>query len=220
MSGSAITLRAPHAAPDRYRRGLRTVFTGTLLALSVMALAIGILSHAGRLELEPVLSGSMRPTFQPGDLVAAWRVPLASLHTGEIIMFSPPGQTKREMHRIVTIKHSHGQTLITTKGDANRVKDPWGRIGLRGKYAYRLAAVIPKVGWVSQIPKNILVPLCLVLAGLVFLISALRNIFRQKTEDSPIEPSSQQSMTRGYFPQPKSVAPPTAVNNQEGCNVS
>ena len=61
-------------------------------------------------------------------------------------MFTPPGQTKREMHRIVTIKRSHGKTLIVTKGDANRVKDPWGRIGLRGKYAYRLTAVIPEAG--------------------------------------------------------------------------
>ncbi len=159
---------------------LQAVLTVTVLGLSAVALTVGILSHMGRLDLEPVLSGSMRPTFQPGDLVAGWRVPLSSIKTGDIIAFVPPGSTKREMHRVVTIQRTHGKTLITTKGDANRVKDPWGRIGIRSNSVYKLAAVIPKVGWVSQIPRRIIVPACLVVAGLVFLLGALRNLFRRE----------------------------------------
>jgi signal peptidase I len=208
MSGSAADLSVGQVAPYQYGRVLRTVFSGTLLALSVVVLGIGILSHLGRLELEPVLSGSMRPTFQPGDLVAAWRVPLSSLRTGDIVMFSPPGQTKREMHRIVTIRRAHGETLITTKGDANRVKDPWGRISLRGKYAYKLAAVIPKVGWVSQIPRGIIVPVCLIGAGLVFLFGAFKR-FRKEPVTSEV--SIQQSICRGNLDHEvisASVAPP------------
>ena len=43
------------------------------------------------------------------------------------------------MHRIMTIQRKNGKTLITTKGDANNVKDPWGRIGLQGAWADRLS---------------------------------------------------------------------------------
>ena len=181
--------------------------TVVLLGLSLSAVAVGVAVHTGRLGLEPVLSGSMRPTFQPGDLVAAWRVPTSALKTGDVVMFTPPGQTRREMHRIVTIKRAHGKTLIVTKGDANRVKDPWGRIGLRGKYAYRLTAVIPKLGWLSQIPRGIVVPLGLAGAGLIFLISALRRLFKKEPEPEP-EPSQQLSLF--------SISSYT----QEGCNVS
>ena len=173
---------------------LRAVLTVVLLALSLTAAAVGIAEHTGHLQLQPVLSGSMRPTFNPGDLVAATRVPISSLKRGDVIMFVPPGQTKREMHRIVTIKRTHGKTLVTTKGDANHIKDPWGRIGLRGKYAYRLAAVIPAVGWLSQIPRAIVVPMCLVGAGLVFLISALRRFFKKE------EPEPEVSMQLTLFP--------------------
>ena len=164
--------------------------TVVLLGLSLIVVAVGVAVRTSRLGLESVLSGSMRPTFQPGDLVAAWRVPISSLTKGDVIMFTPPGQTKREMHRIVAITRSNGKTRVVTKGDANHVKDPWGRIGLRGKYAYRLAAVIPKVGWLGQIPRGIIVPLCLCGAGLVFLISALRRFF--KKEETPEVESSMQ----------------------------
>jgi signal peptidase I len=178
---------------------LRVGMTVALLGVSLLAVAVGIAVRTGRLGLEPVLSGSMRPTFSPGDLVAAWRVPISSLQKGDVIMFAPPGQTKREMHRIVAIKRSYGKTLVRTKGDANNVKDPWGRISLRGKYAYRLAAVIPKVGWISQIPRAIIVPLCLVCAGLVFLVSASRQLFK-KDERPERDVPNMQSFTRGYFP--------------------
>jgi signal peptidase I len=173
------------------RRILRTALSVALLGLSMGLLAIGIAAHMGRLDLEPVLSGSMRPTFQPGDLVAAWRVPVSSLHVGEVIAFSPPGRTSREMHRIVKLSRSGGKTAITTRGDANHGhNDRWGTVSLRGKYAYRLAAVIPELGWVSQIPKGIVMPLFLIAAGLIFLVSEITKLVKLR-RDTPDQGPSQ-----------------------------
>ena len=200
---------------------LRAAGTVALVGCAVLALVVGLAVRTGRLDLEPVLSGSMRPTFAPGDLVVATRVHVSSLKVGDVVAFNPPGSAKKEMHRIVTIQRKGGKTLITTKGDANNVTDPWGRIGLRGAWAYRLKAVIPKLGWVSQVPKRIVVPIGLVLAGLIFLITSLRSIFKTTSESEPPITASQQGMPQGDFPQiSRSLAPPTAVNNQEGCNVS
>jgi signal peptidase len=165
------------------RRILGGAFTTALLALSMGLLAIGIAAHMGRLDLEPALSGSMRPTFQPGDLVAAWRVPVSSLHVGEVIAFVPPGKTYREMHRIVKLSRSDGKTSITTRGDANHGhNDPWGTVSLQGKYAYKLAAVIPKFGWVSTVPKGLIMPLFLIVAGVIFLVSEIIKLLKLRRE--------------------------------------
>jgi signal peptidase len=164
------------------RRILGAVVTVALLGLSIGLLAIGIAAHMGRLDLEPVLSGSMRPTFQPGDLVAAWRVQVSSLHVGEVIAFVPPGKRYREMHRIVKLSRSGDKTAITTKGDANHVTDPWGKVTLQGKYAYKLAAVIPKLGWVATLPKGIIMPVFLIAAGLIFLVSEITKLFKLRRE--------------------------------------
>ena len=39
---------------------------------------------------------------------------------------------------------------MSTKGDANRVPDPWGPVQLQGSTAYRLVAVVPFVGWLTH----------------------------------------------------------------------
>lgn len=208
----SLTNAADYAPPHKRRAIARMVLSVAMVGLSVGLLLLGILSHMGKLDLEPVLSGSMRPTFNPGDLVAAWRVPMSSIKKGDIIMFTPPGSGRREMHRIVTIQRKGDKTIITTKGDANRMKDPWGRIGLRGKYAMKLETVIPKVGWVSQIPRATLVPLCLAVAGLVFIFSAFQRLRRRESEPEQENVLHQQSMCRGnldFANRSRSIAPPT-----------
>jgi signal peptidase I len=169
-----------------WTRALGIGATIALLGVSVIVVAIGLAVRTGRLDLEPVLSGSMRPTFQPGDLVASWRVPVASLRVGDVIAFVPPGKSYREEHRIVRLTRSRPAgadsvlTTVTTRGDANHgLTDPWGRITLRGTSAYRLVAIIPKLGWASQLRRGIVLPLLLVGAGLLFVLSAVASLSRE-----------------------------------------
>jgi signal peptidase len=95
--------------------------------------ALGLLSLAGSLLLvtlmplvfgwrpSVVLSGSMAPSLEPGDVVIAKPVRPGDLRPGQVIRFGDPAEPDRYLvHRIVEIK-SDGS--IVTKGDANATRD-------------------------------------------------------------------------------------------------
>jgi signal peptidase len=133
--------------PRRGRR-FRGAFSGLLIVLAVCALAwCGFQTVTGRWHATPVLSGSMRPGLQPGDIVVTQRVPVSDLHVRDVIVFHPPNEGDRQtVHRIVKLKVRTGKTLITTRGDANSVADP-EVTALRGATTYRVSRVIPLVGY-------------------------------------------------------------------------
>jgi signal peptidase I len=64
---------------------------------------------------------SMRPLFQPGDRIAFVFCRAEDVRRGNVIIFVPPGQDERVVHRIV----STGPDGIRTKGDANPHRDVW-----------------------------------------------------------------------------------------------
>jgi signal peptidase I len=140
-------------APDRQKAILppvRKVISGiawSLITLLVVATAaLGIYTHTGHGHLTPVLTGSMRPGIQPGDVVVTHRVPVTSLHVGDIVVFMPPGANIAKVHRIHTLQKAGNSIVVTNKGDANNATDPWGKIIMKGN-AYKVAFTIPKVGW-------------------------------------------------------------------------
>jgi signal peptidase len=68
-----------------------------------------------------VTSGSMSPTFDPGDLIVVTKIDPENVKVGDIVTF----QTKEKgilTHRVVEIK-TDGE--IVTKGDANQTVDFW-----------------------------------------------------------------------------------------------
>jgi signal peptidase I len=134
----------------RTRRGqpFRGVFSGLLLVLAVCALALcGYETASGRWHATPVLSGSMRPGLQPGDVVVTQRVPVSDLHVRDVIVFHPPNEADRQtVHRIVKLRVKNGATVITTRGDANTIDDPTVT-SLRGTSAYRVTRVVPVIGY-------------------------------------------------------------------------
>ena len=74
-----------------------------------------------------VLSGSMTPAIDTGDLIFDDPISAAGatkLHVGQIITFhDTPGSTTIITHRIVKVVHQGGDVLYETKGDANNAPD-------------------------------------------------------------------------------------------------
>jgi signal peptidase len=176
FGGEDSALIARWSAPGRtrikQRTGLRRRLTGLLLlllALGVFALGAAIAFLGVRLG--PVLSGSMRPGIQPGDLVITAPVAVTALRPGDVISFFPPGRDVPVIHRLTSITARDDGTWITTKGDANDVADPWGEIRLIDKRAWRLVATVPVVGFIPIWTQSLRGPL-LVVAGLVLAVSA------------------------------------------------
>ena len=119
-------------------------------------------------HVQTVLSGSMRPILSPGDLAITQGVPMGSLRVGDVIVFTPPTETQSVIHRIA----SRQGDVITTKGDANSVADPW-HVTLQGATGYRLVFVVPYLGWLIELRS-----LALVGAGLIVAVLILLEIWK------------------------------------------
>lgn len=127
---------------------VRTFVQAALLLLALGALAAAAYqTGTGRWHATPVLSGSMRPGLQPGDVVLTKRVPVSSLQVRDVIVFHPPGEPDRlKVHRVVKLTATSGVVSITTRGDANSTDDP-EQATLSGRDTYRVERVIPLVGY-------------------------------------------------------------------------
>jgi signal peptidase I len=153
MRGGALTywngLQGPRVAPAPVagRRGglALTALTG---ALVLAAVAVAATRLAG-LEPLTVLSGSMQPAIDRGDLVLVDRAPASTARPGDVVTFaSPDGRDRTLTHRVVRVQRRGGQLAFVTKGDANPVGERWsippdGRIG-------HVRAVVPWAGYAAH----------------------------------------------------------------------
>ena len=98
----------------------RTVIA--LIAASV-ALAPAILTSKYGFGISPILTGSMRPDAQPGDIYITRLVAGSKLHTGDVIAVNNPTTGVYYSHRIVEIRPMNEVYRITTQGDANPTAD-------------------------------------------------------------------------------------------------
>ncbi|GAA1252113.1 signal peptidase I [Oryzihumus leptocrescens] len=117
LSPSARTLRR---ALTWLRRGLTTV---AVVVAAATVLGLGLVQHSGR-QLLIVTSGSMVPTFGPGDVVLVEKLRQEQLHPGMIVTFQAPGAQELTTHRIVAMHRMPQGVFIQTKGDANPTADP------------------------------------------------------------------------------------------------
>jgi len=73
-----------------------------------------------------VLSGSMAPALNPGDIIFDNDKPADAYQVGDVLTFRvAPGSKTLVTHRIVEVIHDDGPIRYRTKGDANRDADPF-----------------------------------------------------------------------------------------------
>ncbi len=120
-----------------------------LIALAlILFLFLAVLPRLGLYRPVTVLSGSMRPTFAPGDTVVVTPEPVSAVRVGQVISYQVPvGAHQVETHRVIRILQSGPHPVIQTQGDANNHPDPW-TARLEGATAWRLSAVVPHLGYV------------------------------------------------------------------------
>jgi signal peptidase I len=153
-----IEVRSPnggrHAAPRRAPAiaAVPAVAARVLRALVVAAIVcvvagIGAGKYVLHLGMSPVLTGSMRPSFAPGDAIVTRPVAVSSLHAGMVVVFVPPGHAEAYAHRIVSMTGNHDRPVLVTKGDANPAPDRW-RVTLTSPTVPRVVGSVPKAGYV------------------------------------------------------------------------
>lgn len=120
---------------------------GLLFVAVALLLVIGILPALGLYRTATVLSGSMRPTFSPGDVVLLAPEPLRSVRVGQVISYRVPvGEHQIETHRVVRVITGGEHPTVQTRGDANNTNDPWTAT-LEGTTAWRQVGTIPMLGF-------------------------------------------------------------------------
>jgi signal peptidase len=177
------------ATPIPEGDALRKGFNVLLLAVAFGALGLaGLLVATGQWHATPVLSGSMRPAMQPGDVVVTERVAISELRVRDVVVFHPPNEGDRlTVHRIVKLAVKGGTTSISTWGDANPVADATVS-SLSGTTAYRVARVVPLVGYPAMWLRNGGRGLLAIGLGVILLIVAAVIILRpDKPAPFPVE---------------------------------
>lgn len=134
-----------------------------------------------------VLTGSMRPLLQPGDVVVDRMIAPASARPGDIVTFHDPNRGgKLVTHRVRFISRRGAMVDVVTRGDANSVGERWSvpAAGRIGRVEYR----IPYLGYLGQwvgTPLGRL--LAIVLPALTLAIIELRAVWRSPPTPDPAE---------------------------------
>ena len=131
-------------------RGAGKAFSLLLPLAAVAAAAVMLVPALLGYQRYVITSGSMTGTIDRGSLVYDKVVPSASLKVGDIITYTPPpssGVFEPVTHRIVWKgRDRFGHLAFHTKGDFNKVADPWKFVIERPTQA-RVAFHIPYIGF-------------------------------------------------------------------------
>jgi signal peptidase I len=174
-------------------RHLTAVLRWPLMAASWLAwgFVIGLvcavtLPVAFGLHPMTVLTGSMRPTIQPGDMVVDEPISPSQIRIGDIVTFQEPHGTRTITHRVRKISVSEGQAHVTTRGDANDTVEKW-QVPLTGRVG-RVVYQVPKIGYPVTWAHTPQGRLGLVsVPAMILAVWAMLRIWRRNEDDEPRE---------------------------------
>ena len=134
-----------------------------------------------------VLTGSMRPGIQPGDMVVDQPISASDIRVGDIVTFQDPHESRTITHRVRRIEISDGQARVVTRGDANDTVERWA-IPVTGKVG-RVEYQVPKIGYPVTWSHTRNGRLAMVsLPALLLTISALLRIWRSDDDSEDLDP--------------------------------
>jgi signal peptidase len=110
---------------DRIRdRGRKLLSVGIVVALAVglaITVVVAFPQLVGAEHSYVVISDSMSPTIDTGDVVIVRETATESIDRGDVITFRR--SERRITHRVVEVVENDGSRAFRTKGDANEVAD-------------------------------------------------------------------------------------------------
>ncbi len=135
-----------HRTSAPFVKAVSAVFTLLLLYVA-FALLIPGASLFGRYQYYVILTGSMRPTIEVGDVVFVnHRTSLSSIESGDIVAFyadvTADGENDVVVHYVHDVDRSNG--TFTTRAENTTTPDPWtlSESDLVGVYSMR----VPRIG--------------------------------------------------------------------------
>jgi signal peptidase I len=165
-----------------WRRGWPALLAGTaarfVLATVVVLVAVSVVPRIAGWQTSVVMSGSMSPTLEQGDVVVVRPVAAARLTPGRIVLVDDPDAPgELRLHRIAAIEHGE----LRLRGDANPRDDSSlvAPAAVHGVGTLRLPFLGLPVVWAAG---GDVVPLVLTGAALAALV-ALALLHRGRDDD-------------------------------------
>ena len=129
---------------QRRGRKIRTIiFVAITLSVAILP---AILTSIYGYGVSPILTGSMQPAANPGDIYLTRLAPSTALRVGDVIAVNNQSTGTYYSHRIAEIRDYNGLIRIMTKGDANESADrdpfivsPYAKVSL-------VVATVPYLG--------------------------------------------------------------------------
>lgn len=146
---------------------LKLVSNYLIIVVLVFIVLIIVLTLSSKIKFLSVLSGSMRPEIEQGDMIITIPVKTAKIKQGDIITFKRK-ENILVTHRVKEVYNDYGKTFFITKGDANSTQDknPVNKEQVVGLYLMKL----PKsLYFITSTPWSILffiIPLFIIKAAL------------------------------------------------------
>lgn len=118
----------------------------TTIYCTITVMAIWFAAGAFPVRPTVIISGSMRPTIDVGDIAIVGKVNPEILKIGDIIQFKTSERPIPTLHRIIEVKMEEKESIFITQGDANNAPDdPVKPEQVVGKVIF----TVPKAGWAT-----------------------------------------------------------------------
>lgn len=105
---------------------LRSLLAAALLwTIAISSVAGAAYVVINKIHFARVLSGSMQPQFERGDVLVLKPMDKELVTQGQVVMLpTAQGDGALFVHRVIAVTHDKSATLVRTKGDANPAADP------------------------------------------------------------------------------------------------
>lgn len=166
-------------------RRIPRIITGVaLIGALLVLLAVTLVQSLGWYRFVPVLSGSMSPYIETGDLAVLQPVDATDLTVGDVIAFEAPiGDQQLMLHRVSEIVSAAPELRIRTQGDANSSDDPW-TASVSDDILWRATDKIPSLGQPVVFAHRVGAPTVIMLGGgLILFALVMRRLWVIEPDD-------------------------------------
>jgi signal peptidase len=123
-----------------------------------------------------ILTGSMKPTFKPGDLIIVKDVLAENIKEGDIITYKLSNDLLAT-HRVCKVKNENSRLSFITKGDANNSADENEVLPdkLLGKYVFK----IRNGGFIARLLRTkmgFIITVCIPI--IMIIITEIKNLYK------------------------------------------
>lgn len=155
----------------RVIRALGNTLLWVLAILGVVSGAIFAASKAGLIQPVVVISGSMTPGIEAGDLLIDTAVPIEDLQPGTVATIRSAHTGNFVTHRVVSVEPQGDSYAVTMKGDANDIVDDETYLIPAGSEVWLPKVLVPAGGTIAANLTNpkVATPALIAIAALILM---------------------------------------------------